>query len=107
MAIAEVDLGFNRQAKHYVNEMIIQGVLTDAIIAPMTTTAELRNVAENLPQVSERFYEQYQRRIDNAIACGILTDANVAAANTMAGLLQIFVDNDPTLALYESFSTVA
>ena len=106
MPIYEVQLGVNRQSKHWVNEMVIQGVLTDAIINPMTTTADLRNVAQNLPQVSSRFYEQYQRGIDRAVACGILTNANVAAANTVNGLLQIFVDNDPTLALRESFSTV-
>lgn len=107
MPVPEVSLGFSRHCKHAIDEMVIQGVLTDAVILPLTTVAGLRAVsAAALPETSKRFYEIYQKLIDEGQAIGVLTDAAVAAANTVAGLRALFTAVDPTLAAVESFSFV-
>ena len=96
--VAETDLGFNRHCANAIKEMVIQGVLTDAVIGPLTTVAGLRNVsAAAVPETSLRFYQIYQKLIDEGEAIGVLTDATVAAANTVDGLLELFTDQDPTI----------
>lgn len=108
MPVPEVSLGLNRQTKHWIDEMVIQGLLTDAIILGLTTVAGLRAISNaGLPEVELRFYEQYQKAIDRGQAIGVLTDAAVAGADSVAGLRALFTANDPTLAAVEQFSLVA
>lgn len=116
MPVPEVSLGLNRQGKHWVDEGIIQGFITGAILAAITnpgTVAKLRNIGATLPEVNQRWYEEYQKGIDRAQACGALTDAGVesvraaGAGTAIAVLRALFTVNDPTLAAVESFSTVA
>lgn len=107
LPIPEVTKGFNRQALAYIDEMVVQGVLTDAIINPLTTVAGLRAVAFSGYETSRRWYEQYQKLIDYAEAIGVLTDARVAAANTVAGLATLFTDEDSTISLIGNKSFVA
>lgn len=99
--------GFNRQALGYIDEMVVQGVLTDAIISPLTTVAGLRAVAFAGYETSRRFYEQFQAHVDRAEAIGVLTDARVAAANTVAGLEALFTDEDATISIIGNKSLVA
>jgi hypothetical protein len=104
MPVPEVSLGFNRQVKHWMNEGVVQGFLTDEVIAPLTTVAGLRAVTFTGPEVDRRFYEMFQKAVDRGQAIGVLTDAAVAGANDVAGLLALFTANDPTLQATESFS---
>jgi len=107
MPVAEVSLGLNRQCKHAIDVMVNEGVLTDAVILPLTTVAGLRAVSSaSLPETALRFYEIFQKWVDKGQAIGVLTDAAVAAADTVAGLRALFTANDPTLAAVEQFSFV-
>lgn len=97
--VSETSLPYAEQGLTWINKMIDMGVLTTAIIAPLTTVAGLRAVsAAALPETSLRFYEQYQRSIDRSQAAGILTDTNVAAADTVAGLQALFTTQDSKIA---------
>jgi len=107
MAIPETTYGFNRHALTYVNKMVDMGVLTNAIINPLTTVAGLRAVTAPPYETDLRFYEQYQKQIDYAQAIGTLTNANVAAADTVAGLRTLFTGNDASLVATDQYSMVA
>jgi hypothetical protein len=107
LPVYETQKGFNRHALAYIDEMVIQGVLTDAIINPLTTVAGLRAVSFSGYETSRRFYEQYQKLIDYAESIGVLTDARVAAADTAAGLEVLFTQEDSTISITGNKSLVA
>ena len=107
MAIYEVQKGFNRQSLAYLDEMYILSVLTDAIIAPLTTVAGLRAVSFASYETSRRFYEQWQAHVDRAEAIGIYTDATIAAADTVAGLVALHTAEDATISQTGNKSLVA
>mgnify|MGYP001564355843 FL=1 len=97
--IYEVVLPLAEQGLTWVNKMVDLGVLTNAIIAPLTTVAGLRAVSSaGVFETDLRLYEEYQRSIDRSEAVGILTNANVAAANTVAGLQLLFTTQDANIA---------
>lgn len=98
LPIPETVKGFNRQGLGYIDEMVVQGVLTDAIINPLTTVAGLRAVSFSGYETSRRFYEQFQRHVDRLEAIGVITDARVAAADTVAGLVAYMTDEDSTIS---------
>jgi hypothetical protein len=107
MSIFETQKGFNRQALPYFTLMVDLGILTDAILAPLTTVAGLRAVAFTGYETQRRFYEQWQKKVDRLEAIGVLTDTTVAASNDTATLLALMTANDASLSVGGNMSYAA
>jgi hypothetical protein len=118
MAIFEVDQRMNTQCLEYLNEGVIQGFITNTVVAGLTTALGLAGIdttgANNVPigpigpitastftgyEVDRRFAQQFSKSMQRAIAIGTLTNTNVAAASNVAGLILIFtaLSTDPSL----------
>jgi hypothetical protein len=97
MALFEMQLGFNRQAFGYCVKMVDDGVLTDAILNPLTTVAGLKAVSFAGYETNRRFYEQWQAHVDRLEAIGVLTDTIVGNTNTTADFLALMTANDASL----------
>ncbi len=75
------------------------GVIVDADIAPLTTTAGLIAlwVDDGKPWLQGEDVQFHQVSIQAACDAGIFTNANIAAANTMNGLRLILTTANPLL----------
>lgn len=98
LPVYETQKGFNRQALRYFSLMVDLSILTDAILAPLTTVAGLRAVSFSGYETQRHYYEQWQTWVDRAEAIGVLTDARVAASNTTTLLFALFTDEDSTIS---------
>jgi hypothetical protein len=80
------------------------GVITDAIINPLTTTAGLRTALTGATTHADQkpVLERYGRAVDAGVALATLSDAGVAAANTVEGTADLGENGDSD-AVYHVF----